>query len=451
MWYLVRDEFLLDLKSFKPLSVGKTAGAKLGRFAKICISWEFIVPTTLEKPTSPDLDLLDFFQEPVLLADGQGRLKAMNGPAQHLFGVDGEIHGQPIENFLNVSLGSLFREMKETLRRARVFEEDAFAKDQTGRRLLVRIRARHVRFENRYGYMIFMDHLDLEEETRRETSEVAIQVKRLAVKAGQGQTAMGVLHNISNILNSINISVQNIREITKDSKVPQLLKANELFELHRHNIQEYITTDEAGRFLPQFYKEVGELFHKDHHNLRDEIGDLQRNINLVKDLIHTQQNYANRKTAFKHFHLTRLIKDALKIELLDLKKQRVTVDERYEGLDRILGDKSRVLHVFLNLIRNAVEALIAAKTKDRRLWIRMMPTDLGRVTVFLRDNGIGMTPGQLKKIFSFGFTTKVEGHGFGLHTSLETMRELGGSLSGFSDGLERGSEFTLEFPLAEKN
>jgi signal transduction histidine kinase len=72
----------------------------------------------------------------------------------------------------------------------------------------------------------------------------------------------------------------------------------------------------------------------------------------------------------------------------------------------------------------------------------------GCVRVQVKDNGIGIAPENLVKIFSHGFTTKKEGHGFGLHTCALAARDMGGSLVAESEGLGRGATFTLELPIA---
>jgi two-component system, NtrC family, sensor kinase len=70
------------------------------------------------------------------------------------------------------------------------------------------------------------------------------------------------------------------------------------------------------------------------------------------------------------------------------------------------------------------------------------------VRIRVKDVGVGIPPENLTKIFGFGFTTRKEGHGFGLHSSANTARELGGALAGHSDGPGKGAEFTLDLPVS---
>jgi C4-dicarboxylate-specific signal transduction histidine kinase len=70
-----------------------------------------------------------------------------------------------------------------------------------------------------------------------------------------------------------------------------------------------------------------------------------------------------------------------------------------------------------------------------------------RVKIVVLDNGVGIPAQNLTRIFSHGFTTRKEGHGFGLHSGAIAARELGGSLVAGSEGVGQGASFSLELPV----
>jgi signal transduction histidine kinase len=74
-------------------------------------------------------------------------------------------------------------------------------------------------------------------------------------------------------------------------------------------------------------------------------------------------------------------------------------------------------------------------------------SEASRVKVSVMDNGVGIAPENLTRIFNHGFTTRKGGHGFGLHSGALAASELGGSLTAHSEGPGRGATFTLELPL----
>jgi signal transduction histidine kinase len=69
-----------------------------------------------------------------------------------------------------------------------------------------------------------------------------------------------------------------------------------------------------------------------------------------------------------------------------------------------------------------------------------------RVRITIADNGVGIAAEHLTRIFNHGFTTKKDGHGFGLHSGANAAKEMGGTLTAHSDGSGKGAEFTLELP-----
>ena len=106
-----------------------------------------------------------------------------------------------------------------------------------------------------------------------------------------------------------------------------------------------------------------------------------------------------------------------------------------------------------NLVKNSREAMVAAKHQGQRAVLRIsveqLDTDLMEIRI--SDNGCGIGPENLDKIFNHGFTTKDQGHGFGLHTCANFMTEMGGTLRAESDGIGKGATFVMRFPLNQQD
>ena len=102
--------------------------------------------------------------------------------------------------------------------------------------------------------------------------------------------------------------------------------------------------------------------------------------------------------------------------------------------------------ILVNLVSNARQALDTTASGERRLHISLARAANDRVHITLRDNGVGIAPELLTRIFQYGFTTRREGHGFGLHSSALAAQELGGSLRVHSEGPGQGATFTLDLP-----
>lgn len=161
-----------------------------------------------------------------------------------------------------------------------------------------------------------------------------------------------------------------------------------------------------------------------------------------------QQNYARMSVVTEDLHAAGLVEDALKINDAALGRHGITVRRDFQPVPLVRLDKHKALQVLINLIRNAKYAMQSADRDGRILTVSTFQPAEGRVAIQVRDNGIGIPSENLTLIFQHGFTTKKDGHGFGLHSSVIAAREMGGNLSVHSDGPGRGAAFTLDLPAA---
>jgi signal transduction histidine kinase len=108
-------------------------------------------------------------------------------------------------------------------------------------------------------------------------------------------------------------------------------------------------------------------------------------------------------------------------------------------------EKHKILQILVNLVSNAKHACQESERADKRLTVRVANGD-GRIKISVIDNGVGILPENLARVFNHGFTTRKDGHGFGLHSGALAAKEMGGSLNVHSDGPGQGAAFTLELP-----
>ncbi len=159
-----------------------------------------------------------------------------------------------------------------------------------------------------------------------------------------------------------------------------------------------------------------------------------------------QQRYARTPQHQEAVSLSELVEDALRINSAGLTRHAVKVERDLASLAPTMTDKHKVLMILVNLISNAKNAMDAVPEEQRRLLVKLVQASDDRVRFEVRDNGVGIPPELLTRIFQYGFTTREDGHGFGLHSSALAAQELGGSLQAHSEGPERGATFTLELP-----
>ena len=159
-----------------------------------------------------------------------------------------------------------------------------------------------------------------------------------------------------------------------------------------------------------------------------------------------QQSYAKVAGVTEPVSPAQLVEDALNINAAALMRHDVRVQREFGESPVLQTEKHKVLQILVNLIRNAKYALDEARRPDKLMTIRVGSDEGGRVKIQVADNGVGIPQQNLTRIFAHGFTTRSDGHGFGLHSSALAVRELGGSLHAHSDGPGTGATFTLLLP-----
>jgi C4-dicarboxylate-specific signal transduction histidine kinase len=133
---------------------------------------------------------------------------------------------------------------------------------------------------------------------------------------------------------------------------------------------------------------------------------------------------------------------------VSLGRHHIKLVRDYAVVPVVQLDKHKMLQILVNLIKNATDALRQSDRNDKVLSAIIAAEGANQVRIAIRDNGLGIDPENLTRIFAHGFTTKKEGHGFGLHSSAVAAHEMGGSLNVASDGLGQGATFTLTLPVA---
>jgi len=289
--------------------------------------------------------------------------------------------------------------------------------------------------------------------TRKETEQTLADAQNQLVdaahKSGMADMATGVLHNIGNILNSVNLASEEIHRISDNSKITGLLKASDMLLKNHDNMDEFLTQDTRGKKLPEYFIKIGKVLNAEISNIQTESKELIVKTTMMKEVISTQQTYARSGFHSEQLNLPELIKDALKIQDASLRKWGVKLDTHFTDTPACTGQKSKLLQVITNLIKNAKEAMNDNDQFNRPKEMLIETGMVNDTAVYLKikDNGCGINKEQLTKIFNHGFTTKETGHGFGLHTCANAMTEMKGTLKVDSEGIQKGACFTLILPI----
>jgi signal transduction histidine kinase len=272
-----------------------------------------------------------------------------------------------------------------------------------------------------------------------------------ARRAGMAEIATNVLHNVGNVLNSVNISAGVVSGQVRASKSPGLTRAVQLMNEHAADLGDFLTRDPKGKLLPDYLSKLAEALAVEQTGMMAELGQLTNSVEHIKDIVATQQSYAGGAgSVVAPVQIRELVEDALRMNACALTRHEVTVVKELAEVPPLPLDRHRVLQILINLISNAKQAMSGVGGQSNRMTLRVGETDLatGRcLRISVEDDGEGIPADNMTRIFVHGFTTRVNGHGFGLHSCALAAREMGGRLTAHSDGPGLGAIFTLELPV----
>jgi len=171
-------------------------------------------------------------------------------------------------------------------------------------------------------------------------------------------------------------------------------------------------------------------------------------IEHIKEIVAMQQSYAKVSGVYENLPATELIEDALRINATAFDRHGIELIREFDkDAPAVCVDRHKVLQILINLLRNAKHALDGVPEGQRNLWVRLVAEgNVARLQV--ADDGVGIAPELMDSLFAHGFTTRKDGHGFGLHSSALAAQLLKGRLTLKSAGLGQGAVATLELPLA---
>jgi len=278
-------------------------------------------------------------------------------------------------------------------------------------------------------------------------SRMQDELRAKSRQAGMAEIATNVLHNVGNILNSVNVSADLVCSRVRASKLQGLPRAVQLLEKHAANLGEFLTQDEKGKLLPSYLAKLAQALSIEQSEVLEELSNLVRSIDHIKDVVATQQTYAGASSVLEIVQITELLEDALRITGASLSRHAVTVVKAFSEVPRLRLDKSRVMQILVNLISNAENAMDAVTDRPHVLTLQTELVEGRSLKICISDQGEGIAAENLTRVFAHGFTTRKDGHGFGLHSCILAATEMGGSLTAFSDGPGTGAAFTLELPI----
>lgn len=268
-----------------------------------------------------------------------------------------------------------------------------------------------------------------------------------ARRAGMAEIATGVLHNVGNVLNSVNVSATLVAESVRKSKVANVERVAKLLADNEAGLSEFLTKDPKGRQIPAFLRTLSTHLQEEQARVLKELDSLAQSVEHVKSIIAMQQNYAKVTGIHETMPVVDVVEDALRLNAISFTRHEIRVRREFDAKPTATLERHKVMQILVNLLTNAKHALDKPEVKDKTLTVRVALNGNDSVRISIVDTGSGISPESMARLFQHGFTTKPQGHGFGLHHGALAAKEMGGSLTAHSDGEGKGAAFILEIPV----
>ncbi len=334
----------------------------------------------------------------------------------------------------------------------RIFE--TVHRDRQGREIPVEVTLQFVRMDAEAGKFVAVVR-DITRRRHEEAERAKLENERSMLhrrlleysrKAGMAEVASGVLHNVGNVLNSINIATNVLQKQVESSAVASLQRLVDLIETKKDQLPDFLRDDPRGQQIPVFLQKLTRTLEQEQQQAISECTEILEHVEHIKEVVNIQQSMARSKAIAMEVDPADLVRQANNAIRDSLDKHGIRFEQTIDSnVGSFLSDKQRILQILINLITNSKDALVEAKADNPTIHVQVRLHE-DQVIFLVADNGLGIPASQIEQVFQFGFTTKEHGHGFGLHYSANCAVELGGTLKVHSQGLGCGATFELSIP-----
>jgi two-component system, NtrC family, sensor kinase len=218
---------------------------------------------------------------------------------------------------------------------------------------------------------------------------------------------------------------------------------------HMTDLGDFLARDERGKVIPGYLNKLVVVLAAENRNVAEELKSLTKNIDHIKKIVATQQSYSGATSVVESVQINDLMEDALRMNAASMARHQITVIREYADVPLLRLDKHLVLQILINLIGNAKYAMDSVPDRSHHITLRTEMTALADgpgLRILVKDDGEGIAPENLVRLFAHGYTTRKNGHGFGLHSCALAAKEMAGTITACSDGAGKGATFTLQLP-----
>ncbi len=390
--------------------------------------------------------ILQSMKEMLIILDTKGTITKVNRTTtESLVYEEHELVGQSMDVFLVNEVASLpYRQNSET----QLHDTEGTFLSKDGRRIPVILSRSSFSDDegNLQGTICIARDITGKKEAEEQLDSAQKEMIKNAHNAGMADIATGTLHNVKNIITSVQTTANYVYRLLGSSKVAGYRKANAVLRNNIDRISDFVSNDPKADPLMKYYLHFEDAIVKEQETVKENVKRLLELTENITKVISAQQSYAGSCSMNEYYDLAKIVDDAITMQMGTIRSYEIKIEKEISDIQQVRVQKTKLVHIIVNLLKNARDALLD-NPEDRRNVRISIESDDDSAYIKIGDNGLGIAPDNLSQIFNHGFTTKRDGHGFGLHSSASYMAEMGGKMSVESEGLGKGTTFILTFPI----
>lgn len=408
---------------------------------------------TLQTSEAISREIVDNVADAIIMIDEEGLVCTCNQAGTIILGRDvADIQWKPVNDFISYEEETETRKSNphaymQWIRKICGIKQETEANKSDGTIFPVELFVSEVEVDEKKAFVMLIKDLTEVKSNEDKLKQATDQLIKVSRQAGMAEIATGVLHNVGNVLNSLNVSLTLVSEKATRLDIESLQKATDMLDENSNDLASYIGSDKKGKMIPGFLSALAKHSLESKDSIMKELEVSKKCIKHIKEIVNQQQAYAGTSGVSGYVELDSLMEEAEIIVFGGQDPIGITVQRNYAKNISMNLDKEKLLQILVNLLSNSKDSLLESRTESRMLYLSVGVTEKNTNRIEVKDNGVGIANENLTKIFNFGYTTKPKGHGFGLHSSVLAAKELGGCLLVDSDGLGKGAVFALEFQV----
>ncbi|CAM2068131.1 Response regulator [Sulfidibacter corallicola] len=266
----------------------------------------------------------------------------------------------------------------------------------------------------------------------RDLAETQKELVEAAHTAGRAEIAIHVLHNVGNILNSVNTSAHLLEERLQSQRWPNFLDRLVSSLDSERNLRQLVADGDRRERFSQGLNEVRTRVQDERSFLKSEFEVLQSRISDIATILREQQKYTDVRGLMEAVELNQLVQHALHVEGFLFRPGKMRLLKHFGDIPSVRSSNSRLTRVLFYLFQNAWEAIEARATEEEGFEGTIEITTRMRgqwVELELTDDGVGLPEGVGDRVYTQGYSTKPNRLGLGLHYCANTLMEMNGEIS----------------------